>query len=249
MSLTKPYFRIARGISYDDEDDLFTPYVLDARYCQERSSLCRAYKILQKDLETLFEYIEPCDSNNETYSHRTFELMLRICTEFEANCKGILAANNYNNNSNNLNIKDYWKINTATKLSDYKLILKTWHPNPLELRPFSQWQHADYQPLSWYQAYNDAKHNRDTKFHRSNLECTIQALAGLLCILYAQFNIHTTHLYRPPQMLYSEDSLGMEGLEGSIFDISPPTWSDLESYDFEWKVLKHTPDPFEKCQF
>jgi hypothetical protein len=50
-------------------------------------------------------------------------------------------------------------------------------------------------------------------------------------------------------MLYSEDSLGMEGLEGSIFDISPPTWSDLESYDFEWKVLKHTPDPFEKCQF
>ena len=66
MPLTKPYFRIARGISYDDEDDLFTPYVLDIRCCQERSSLCRAYKILQKDLETIFEYIEPCDFNNAT---------------------------------------------------------------------------------------------------------------------------------------------------------------------------------------
>jgi hypothetical protein len=79
MSLKKPYFRIARGISYDNEDDLFIPYVLHTRYCQERSSLCRAYKILQKDLETLFEYIEPCDANNKTYSHRTFELTLRGC--------------------------------------------------------------------------------------------------------------------------------------------------------------------------
>jgi hypothetical protein len=173
---------------------------------------------------------------------------LRICTEFEANCKGILAANNYHN-SNNLNIKDYWKINIATKLSDYRLLLKTWHPNPLELRPFAQWQHANYRPLSWYQAYNDAKHNRDTKFHRSNLECTIQALAGLLCILYAQFHAHTTHLYRPPQEMYSRDSFGMEGLNGSIFDISPPIWSELESYNFEWEVLKHDTAPFDKYTF
>jgi hypothetical protein len=249
MSLTKPYFRIARGISYDDEENLFTPYVLDPRYCQERLSLCRAYKILQQDLETLFEYIEPCDSNNDTYSHRTFELMLRICTEFEANCKGILVANGYHKNPNKLNIKDYWKINMATKLSDYKILLKTWHPDPLELRPFDQWQHVNYQPLSWYQAYNDAKHNRDIKFHRSNLKCTIQALAGLLCVLYAQFNIHTTHLYRPPFMMYEKDSLGMEGLDGSIFDISSPAWSDSELYDFEWKVLKHASTPFDKYAF
>ena len=249
MSLTKPYFRIARGITYDDEENLFTPYVLDARYCKERSALCHAYKILQKDLETLFEYIEPCDSNKFAYSHRTFELMLRICTEFEANCKGILVANHYNKDPKNFNIKDYWKLNSATKLSDYKLLLRTWYPSSLELRPFAQWQNTTYQPLVWYQAYNDAKHNRDTKFNRSNLENTIQALAALLCVLYAQFNIHTTHLYRPPQELYSENSLGMGGLEGSIFDISPPTWSALECYDFEWKVLKHTPKPFEKWQF
>lgn len=249
MSLKKPYFRIARGITYDGEEDVFTPHVLDARYCQERSALCRAYKILQKDLETLFEYIEPCDSNKLAYSHRTFELTLRICTEFEANCKGILIANDYDKDPKFLNIKDYWKLNSATKLSEYKLLLRTWHPNPLVLHPFAQWEHTTYQPLSWYQAYNDAKHNRDTKFNRSNLEITIQALAGLLCILYAQFNVHTTHLYRPPQMVYSKDSLGMEGLEGSMFDISPPAWSDSESYDFEWKVLKHTPEPFEKWQF
>jgi hypothetical protein len=249
MSLTKPYFRIARGISYDDEEDLFTPYVLDTRYCQERASLCRAYKILQNDLETLFEYIEPCDSNNATYSHRTFELTLRICTGFEANCKGILVANGYNKDPNKFNIKDYWEINRATKLSDYKLLLKTWHPGPLELKPFAQWQHADYKPLDWYQAYNDAKHNRDTKFNRSNLECTIQSLAGLLCILYAQFNVHATHIYRHPHMLYDRDSSGMESLDGSIFDISSPTWSDLDSYEFEWKVLKHDKNPFDRYLF
>ncbi|AFY57118.1 hypothetical protein Riv7116_4702 [Rivularia sp. PCC 7116] len=155
MLLTKPYYRIARGLIYQED---INPYILDSRYCKERSSLCRAYKILQKDLETLFEYIEPCDSNKATYSHRTFELVLRICTEFEANCKGILIANGYKKSPKQLNICDYYKINYAAKLSDYEVLLRTWHPNPLKLQPFNEWQGGTYQPLSWYQSYNEAKH-------------------------------------------------------------------------------------------
>ena len=125
-------------------DKKFFPYSLDPRYCPERTSLCRAYKILEQDLETLFEYIEPCEANNTTHSHRTFELMLRASTEFEANCKGILLANGYRPTkkdrtprlSDTWNINDYWRINNAIKLSDYKVILKAWHPNPLQLEPF-----------------------------------------------------------------------------------------------------------------
>ena len=247
MLLTKPYYRIARELIYQD---VINPYILDSRYCKECSSLCRAYKIIQKDLETLFEYIEPCDSNKATYSHRTFELMLRICTEFEANCKGILIANGYNKSPKQLKICDYYKITYAAKLSDYEVLLRTWHPNPLKLQPFNEWQGGTYQPLSWYQSYNEAKHNRDTKFYKSNLENTIQALAGLLCILYAQFHCHTTHIYRPAHEIYSEDAFGMTGLEGSIFDISTPKWSTSESYNnIDWSTLKTTSEPYEKFQF
>jgi hypothetical protein len=102
MSLAKPYFRIWReGENTVFDDEMWCPYISDPRYCQERTSLCRAYKMLERDLEHLFEYIEPCDANNSTYSHRTFELMLRASTEFEANCKGILLANGYSSAGGN----------------------------------------------------------------------------------------------------------------------------------------------------
>jgi hypothetical protein len=226
MSVTKPFFRIWReggqtGLGGEDEDYEWYPFISDPRYCQERISLCRAYKMIEQDLEVLFEYIEPCDANKSTYSHRTFELMLRASTEFEANCKGILLANGYSPTkkdrsgnlvhrlSNEWNIVDYWKINKAIKLSDYKILLKSWYPNPLQLQPFRDWHGvSSHQGLKWYQAYNDAKHNRDTKFERSNFENTIEAIAGLLCVLFAQFNVHTTYPYRSPSMIYGTDSLG-----------------------------------------
>jgi hypothetical protein len=263
MPLTKPYFRIGyEGGTTGYDDDMWYPYIFDARYCQERTSLCRAYKMLEQDLEILFEYIEPCDANKLTHSHRTFELMLRASTEFEANCKGILLANGYSPTkrdrsgaimprlSGEWNITDYWRINRAIKLSEYKVLLKSWHPTPLQLQPFRDWQGvASYQRLNWYQAYNDAKHNRDTKFERSNFANTIEAIAGLLCVLFAQFNVYTTCPYRPPDMIYDRDALGMQGLEGSIFDIAPPAWTEAESYDFDWKVLKLDPNPYEKFLF
>lgn len=261
MSLAKPYFRIWRegGTTlYDDEK--FFPYILDPRYCRERTSLCRAYKMLEQDLEILFEYIEPCDANKATHSHRTFELMLRASTEFEANCKGILLSNGYSPTkrdgtlrlSDNWNVNDYWRINNAIKLSDYKVILKAWHPNPLQLEPFRDWNGTtSNQVLEWYQAYNEAKHNRDTRFERSNFENTIKAIAGLLCVLFAQFSIHTTYPYGHAREVELDDDnkLGMQGLGGSMFDIDPPTWAIEESYDFDWKILKSDPNPYEKYSF
>jgi hypothetical protein len=265
MPLTKPYFRIWReggSTSLGGDYDGWYPFISDPRYCQERTSLCRAYKMIEKDLEALFEYIEPCDANNSTHSHRTFELMLRACTEFEANCKGILLANGYSPTkrdragvivpraSDKWNISDYWRINRAVRLSDYKVLLKSWHPNPLELQPFRDWHGVtSHQGLSWYQAYNEAKHNRDTKFACSNFKNTIEAIAGLLCILFSQFNVHTTYPYRSPDSIHCPDELGMQGIEGSMFDIAPPIWSSTEDYDFDWECLKLTPNPYEQFSF
>lgn len=251
MPLTKPYFRIWRESDITDYDDeKWCPYIADPRYCQERTSLCRAYRMLERDLEHLFEYIEPCDANNSTYSHRTFELMLRASTEFEANCKGILVANGCSPARRNWNIEDYWKLNQTMKLSDYKLHLKAWYPEPLELQPFRDWQGStQFQPLTWYQAYNDAKHNRDTKFARSNFANTIEAISGLLCVLFAQFGVYVTYPYRPPDAIHCRDAAGMQGIEGSMFDLAPPVWDEAESYDFDWKILKLDPDPYAEFSF
>jgi len=68
------------------------------------------------------------DGNQNVYSHRLYEMLLRTCTEFENNCKGILKDNGYV--SQNLNIKDYYKINAASKLNEYEIKLNVWSPCP-----------------------------------------------------------------------------------------------------------------------
>jgi len=117
MPILKPYYRIWRGKEG-------YPYILDERYAKDRVSLCRAYRIILQDLSNLFNFIEPTDDNLNTYSHKTYELFLRICTEFESNCKLILQSNGYVVERGN--IKDYYLINKAMHLSEYSLIIPMW---------------------------------------------------------------------------------------------------------------------------
>ncbi|MEI6369543.1 MAG: hypothetical protein WCO49_07490 [Nostocales cyanobacterium ELA608] len=265
MTLDKPYYRIMRpyysvmpsfeGDDYDyqeDEDnydDDYYNYMLDNRYCSERSSLCRAYRIIQDDLEKLFDYIEPCNKNKKAYSHRTFELLLRGATEVEANCKGILKANGYTiiPPDRKMNITDYHKVEQATKLSEYEVRLKCWHPNPLVLKPFDNWR--DTHSLSWYQAYNDAKHNRDTNFHKSCLLNTVTCIAGLFCLLYSQFEYQFVNPYQITTT-NTKDKEGMMGFNGVIFTIKPPqTWTNSEKYKFNWESLSGSSSPYNQFRF
>ena len=48
-----------------------------------------------RDLNEIFDFVEPSNDNTSVYSHRIYELLLRAATEFESNCKGILKANGY----------------------------------------------------------------------------------------------------------------------------------------------------------
>ena len=229
----KPFYRIMLPEYSSCNDSRYkSEYVLNPSYCKERISLCRAYQIIQKDLVNLFEYIEPCDDNKATYSHRTFELLIRAAIEFEANCKGILKANGYPKKLEKMNITDYAKINEITQLSSYKVILNLWHPQPLEIQPFIEWENGH--SLSCYQSYNQVKHNRDKHFKESSLENTLKAIAGLFCILYAQFDIHCANPYRPVK-IYKEDKEEEDifhysydkkdniiSLDGIIFDLEEP---------------------------
>ena len=246
MSITKPFYRIARV--QRDSRDLY--YVLDHRYAPDRYSLCHAYWIIQNDSSRLFEYIAPCDKNRTTHSHRTYELLLRACTEFETNCKAILAANGYSKTAN-LTIKDYSAIDQAMCLSRYKVLLRTWSPLPLVIEPFANW--ANGHSLTWYQAYNASKHDRNVHFRKANLENTIRAIAGLLCVLFGQFSIQTASLYREC-MSYQTDADPMYGklmgLDGLIFDVAPyMAWKESESYELNWDQLSKTPDPFQQFAF
>src|SRR5690606_32782361 len=54
-------------------------YVKHALYAVAPAQYVRAYQLLQKVLLELFDYVEPSDTNRNSYSYRIHELLLRTC--------------------------------------------------------------------------------------------------------------------------------------------------------------------------
>lgn len=125
MAVTKAYYRTARQFVNGNYYAAGEDYVVHPAYAVRPENYIRAFELIQKDLLSLFESVEPADQNLATYSFRMHELLMRTCIELEANFKAILAANNYSN-TGRLNITDYYKINTSHYLSDYEVRLPYW---------------------------------------------------------------------------------------------------------------------------
>jgi hypothetical protein len=80
------------------------------------STMFARFLILLKDLQELFDYVEPADKNLSCYSYRIHALSRRACVEVEANCKAILKENGYTK-SGDWNMGDYKKIEKTHLLS------------------------------------------------------------------------------------------------------------------------------------
>jgi hypothetical protein len=239
MPITKPYKRINRPLKTFDTDHLTDPAILP-----NYRSLISGYHSLQKSLENIFEFIEPADSNLKTFSHKTYELLLRASTEFESHAKGILIANGYPK-KDYLNIKDYKKIDKATKLSEYEILIDYWREGAKEFQPYVSWKHTH--TLDWYQDYNNCKHNRESNFEKANLENCINSVAAVLCILYAQLGILAFEKYTDNSYLkhYSSGHIGHPSI---LFYIKPfDEWSIEEKYEFNFSMIKG--DQFQNFQF
>lgn len=126
MPIPNPYHRIWRPLKgyswsqkiFEEDNPVRTlDYLSDNSFADqnEMNSLVTTARLIIRDLYEVFNYVEPDDANSSVFSHRLYELLLRACTEFEANCKGILEANGYvKPGGGNLNIQDYFKIEAAT---------------------------------------------------------------------------------------------------------------------------------------
>ncbi len=241
MALCKPYKRIYRQ-SISSKDD----YLTDFSYAYDRLSYIHSYYLIEKDIKVLFDFISPNEKNEATFSHRIYELFFRCCTEFENNAIAILKSNGYSSASN-MNIHDYFKINTALGLNHYEVRLNVWENGRLILKPFEEWDSSTFIPLSWYRDYNKVKHNRSQDFPLANFKNLLASAAGLLIILYAQYAYHSFSPYNVIDMVNDNDHF--VSANDSLFEIKPFEWPDAEKYDFDWSVLKHDPYAFETFNF
>ena len=243
MAYSKPFPRIFL-INKKEGFGGNTSYLRDSRAVsnEEQSSLNNAFNLLISDFIELTDYVEPVRENSEVFSHRIFELFVRASTEFEAHCRGILLANNYRKKGGrDLNVNDYYRLNSIMKLSDYKVITSLWRPRE-QLQPLSEWSTSPR--LSWYHEYNLVKHNRSQYFKYANLGNLLNALTSLVIIYVAQFN-------EVPQrnLEFNFFSTGPNSVSYKYFQVFFPSYSDKEKYDFIWEELSKEDNPFDNYNF
>jgi hypothetical protein len=248
MAVDHPFRRTYRPFTDGDyTEGGRSGYVDHPKFAQNPENYIRAFLLVQKDLQGLFEYIEPSDDNSDCYSYRIHALLLRACIEVEANCKAILKENGYvkkNNKGEDLpmDIRDYRKINATHRLSSYQVKIPYWDGIENIRAPFAEW--ASESALPWYDAYNATKHDRSAQFKTANFSNLLDACCGALVVLSAQFG---THDFSPADSLLSVGGPGdgMESAIGQYFRIRfPEDWNPDLQYRFNWQVLKDEPDPF-----
>ena len=81
-----------------------------------------------------------------------------------------------------MNIGDYKGLESTLHLEQAQVGILIWKPSTAYIRPFNAWS-VNKPPLSWYEAYNLVKHNRNREFARANLENVRHAIAGLFALL------------------------------------------------------------------
>lgn len=249
MSIIKPYHRIWRplkGYSYlgafwsSDEPVATLGYLRSDLFVNqlEMRSLITTARLIIHDLYEIFNYIEPDDNNLSVFSHRIYELFLRVTTEVESNMKAILSANLYGSGNYKMS-SDYFKLSAPLKLPEYRVVFKRWSSNRV-FKPFEAWNTSMYAPLLWYQAYNHVKHNRYDYFREANLENLMNAISGLLSLLYSQFGEEMASACFEGMSVLQQDQ---NRIETDTFDICAPVFSNDEQYDFIWDNLKNEADP------
>jgi hypothetical protein len=249
MAINKPFRRNARPFINGTYNTgaASVAYVMHPKFANDAEQYVRAFLILQKDIQELFEYIEPSDNNLPCHSYRGHALLMRLCIEVEANFKAILIENSYGKRGN-LNIGDYLKIDSSHRLSSYEIKMPVWHGTANIRKPFLPWQTTN--PLPWYQAYNRAKHDRHTHFEDAKFEHVVDAMCGLVAVIASQF---IQEDFSPLIRMVRSDApgAGFQLAIGNYFLVRfPDDWPDSEKYEFDWYTnLQNDLDPFENIQF
>ena len=177
------YPRIARPIiAHPHESPGMSPNIDNSLVQTSRGQLVA----LREQLERIFRTVHPIQQNFEAFGHDIRNLLILAATEVEAHWKGVLRANSAKGEST----KDYVKLLPVMKLNAYTIELPL-YPWLGPIRPFQSWSpNPSTQSLSWYDAYNAVKHDREDHFRRASLANALQAVCAVAIMNYAQFGLY-----------------------------------------------------------
>ncbi len=275
MAIKKPYRYIYRQNINKSSTDKYE-YVRDAKYASNRVNLSRAYTNIERKLREILDYIEPSEKNKNVYSVELYSLLLRACTEVELNLKQIMQSNGENGNNDSFNMNKYIWVEQSSRLSEYELKFLNWRVDQKRgkgnikqyivryedkiLCPFKEFgirnksKNANSRSGTpeWYRSYNKVKHNRETNFRVATLDNCMNAVAGILVLLYSEFGPYCIDTYTKTGVQLIEAGNDYEPIFDAdvMFEIyKKPEWKNEEKYDFNWAELKNDPNPFDTFHF
>jgi hypothetical protein len=141
-----------------------------------------SFDLFLKDLEEILEFVEPVDANKDTFSHRIYGLLLRVCTDFESLAKDLSIDAGDTTPPDKMNVKNYCKLEATLHLEPIEVEFLSWRPQPLRFWPYHKWS-VSKPSLKWYANYNIVKHNRESKFSLASLSTLIEAESGLFALI------------------------------------------------------------------
>lgn len=186
--------------------------------------------ILINRIENIFKSVNPCEANLFVFGHEIRNVLILACTEVESQLKGILISNDiYPLNKKEYTTKDYVKLLDHLKLKAYTIEL-AYFPELNSISPFKGWNEKNpSESLSWYNAYNAVKHDRENNFEKATLQNAINAISAMCVLLLAQYGSNIPY---------------WKDLIGNFFEInSKPSWHFRDCYIppyamVEWEKAK-----------
>jgi hypothetical protein len=170
-------YRPVVGTGSADDDQTPTDHA-------HRKDAIRQFRILWRDLQTLFEHVHPDPRNLSTFGDRIRNLILLCAMEVENQLRGILRANAYPEKpGKRLNQADYQKVEPYARLSEYCLEYSQYE-NLGGFRPFDGFEKRS---PDWWDAYNQIKHDRYKNQHIASLGNALTAFAAFATTVIAQY--------------------------------------------------------------
>ena len=144
---------------------------------------------LESDLENLSRFIEFSENNFRTYSIELAHLLLASASEIDVVAKEICELLAPSEEAKNIN--EYRSIITRDlpELSREKVFVPRYG---LVLDPWKNWHKKEPENPSWWQSYNQVKHERNDHFEEANLKNVLNSMGGLLVMVFYFYKLRLT---------------------------------------------------------
>ncbi|MBC8037042.1 MAG: hypothetical protein H7X89_07480 [Rhizobiales bacterium] len=139
---------------------------------------------LEQDFLRTIDYVEFDNQNANTFSNEYGKILLLTGSEVDVVAK--LVCGKFASGQKAENIEDYRKVITST-FKDFHTISLDISRYNLSIQPWMSWGSVTPTSPNWWGAYNNVKHNRESKFSEANQAHTVHALCGLFGLLLYLF--------------------------------------------------------------